>query len=467
MSKKTVPNGMDLGSLDNSLDLTNTSSTIELTGVVYHIQGDGITINEKVPIEDETKIHPTSDLDALLHVVKSSLGTGVLAIADGFKNAGMVVGLIGTIIVGILCAHCTYVMVKCSQKMCKTLNKPFLGYTETVETAFLYCANKKFSRYAGIIKKSVEGFMFFTYYGVNTVYILLVASSLQNIMESHLHWDYDIRIYILITTLPIFLVGIVRNMKYLVPFSAVANILLGVGLCLSFYYMFQDLPPISSRPSFAPISKLPLFFSTVLFGMEGIGTMLPIENSMKNPKHFLGCPGVLTIAMSIVVSLFMLVGFFGYLKFGDDARGSITLNLPDDWLAEIVKGFVALAILFSYGLQLTASVDVVWKRVENKFKPENQERAYYIVRSFMIAGTVLLAIAVPQLAPVISLIGAVGFSMCGFFYPAIVETVIYWESGLGRWHWMLWKNIALVIVTIVAVVSGSLTSISDIIDQYF
>lgn len=53
---------------------------------------------------------------------------------------------------------------------------------------------------------------------------------------------------------------------------------------------------------------------------------------MKNPKHFLGCPGVLTIAMSIVVSLFMLVGFFGYLKFGDEALGSITLNLPDDWL---------------------------------------------------------------------------------------------------------------------------------------
>lgn len=96
-------------------------------------------------------------------------------------------------------------------------------------------------------------------------------------MESHLHWDSDIRIYILITTIPIFLVGIVRSMKYLVPFSALANVLLGVGLCLSFYYMCQDLPPISSRPNFAPISKLPLFFSTVLFGMEGIGTVSQLK----------------------------------------------------------------------------------------------------------------------------------------------------------------------------------------------
>lgn len=68
-----------------------------------------------------------SDLDALLHVVKSSLGTGVLAIADGFKNAGMVIGLVGTIIVGILCAHCTYVMV--SMVLVNHLKKSFFVCT--------------------------------------------------------------------------------------------------------------------------------------------------------------------------------------------------------------------------------------------------------------------------------------------------------------------------------------------------
>lgn len=52
------------------------------------------------------------DLDALLHVVKSSLGSGILAISDGFKNAGTVVGIIGTVFIGMLCTHCTYVMVR-------------------------------------------------------------------------------------------------------------------------------------------------------------------------------------------------------------------------------------------------------------------------------------------------------------------------------------------------------------------
>lgn len=99
---------------------------------------------------------------------------------------------------------------------------------------------------------------------------------LLQIIESHFDVDYNIRVYILVTAVPIFLVGIVRNMKYLVPFSALANILLLVGFCLTFYYIFQDLPPLSSRPAVAPITQIPLFFSTVLFGMEGIGTVLAL-----------------------------------------------------------------------------------------------------------------------------------------------------------------------------------------------
>lgn len=71
------------------------------------------------------------------------------------------------------------------------------------------------------------------------------------------------------------------------------------------------------------------FFSTVIFAMEGIGVVMPVENEMRNPGHFLGCPGVLNIAMSVVVGLYAIIGFFGYLKFGDDVEGSITATLDN------------------------------------------------------------------------------------------------------------------------------------------
>lgn len=51
---------------------------------------------------------------------------------------------------------------------------------------------------------------------------------------------------------------------------------------------------------------------------------------MNKPWHFGGWTGVLNLRMTIVTLLYAAIGFFGYLKFGNDAKGSITLNLPDD-----------------------------------------------------------------------------------------------------------------------------------------
>lgn len=66
--------------------------------------------------------------------------------------------------------------------------------------------------------------------------------------------------------------------------------------------------------------------------MEGIGAVMPIENSMLRPQNFLGCPGVLNTAMVTVVALYGVIGFLGYLRYGDAAEGSITLNLPKDMM---------------------------------------------------------------------------------------------------------------------------------------
>jgi proton-coupled amino acid transporter len=63
--------------------------------------------------------------------------------------------------------------------------------------------------------------------------------------------------------------------------------------------------------------------------MEGIGVVMPVENSMKSPQHFLGCPGVLNTAMITVVALYAVIGFFGYAKYGDAVQGSITLSLGE------------------------------------------------------------------------------------------------------------------------------------------
>lgn len=60
--------------------------------------------------------------------------------------------------------------------------------------------------------------------------------------------------------------------------------------------------------------------------------MLPLQQEMKNPKKFSSVFGVLNVGMVIVTSLIILTGFMGYLRFGDEVRGSLTLNLPEDFM---------------------------------------------------------------------------------------------------------------------------------------
>lgn len=107
-----------------------------------------------------------------------------------------------------------------------------------------------------------------------------------------------------------------------------------VGLGFVLYYVFQDLPSVSERPAFAPIERFPLYFGTVLFALEAVGVVIALENNMERPKSFGGTCGVLNIGMIIVTGLYGFVGFFGYVKYGDNSKDSITLNLPAGWFVK-------------------------------------------------------------------------------------------------------------------------------------
>lgn len=63
-----------------------------------------------------------------------------------------------------------------------------------------------------------------------------------------------------------------------------------------------------------------------------VSKVLPIENKMRTPESFTGWNGILSVGMVTICSLYSAMGWYGYLKFGDEAKGSVTLNLPTDQL---------------------------------------------------------------------------------------------------------------------------------------
>ncbi|KOB67066.1 Amino acid transporter, partial [Operophtera brumata] len=104
--------------------------------------------------------------------------------------------------------------------------------------------------------------------------------------------------------------------------------------------------------------------------MEGIGVVMPVENEMAKPQQFLGCPGVLNIAMTVVISLYGLVGFFGFIN-----------------LAQSAKILMALAILFTYSLQFYVPMEMIWRQLHNKIAVRYHNITQITIRTAAVVGS--------------------------------------------------------------------------------
>ncbi|CAG9134607.1 unnamed protein product [Plutella xylostella] len=282
-----------------------------------------------VPADHRPQGSNTSSFGALAHLLKASLGSGILAMPLAFRNAGILVGSVGTVVVGLVCAHALHILVKTSQELCVEARRPCVGYADTCDLVFQY-GPKSIRKFAPIAREVADWALAVTHLGACCVYIVVVAESFKQVSDSYGGPDWPVTVYCALTLMPLVPLTQITKLKYLVPFSAFANVVWLVSIGISVYYCLTDVPSLNERDLATSLSGIPLFVSTCLFAMEGVGVVMPVENEMERPQQFLGCPGVLNIAMSAVVVLYGFIGFFGYLKYGDEVRGSLTLNLPQD-----------------------------------------------------------------------------------------------------------------------------------------
>lgn len=131
--------------------------------------------------------------------------------------------------------------------------------------------------------------------------------------------------------LPAMLPSLLTNLKYISPISMLANCSLLFGLFATLVIALQGpMPAISERHYITNGTQMALFFGTALFSYEGIALILPLRNKMRNPENFTSTFGVLNMTMVVVTSIFIFTGFIGYMRWGEDVEGSVTLNLNSE-----------------------------------------------------------------------------------------------------------------------------------------
>lgn len=82
-------------------------------------------------------------------------------------------------------------------------------------------------------------------------------------------------------------------------------------------------------------------------------------------------------------------------------------------LAQVAQILIAVAILLSYGLKFYIAMDIFWRKIKHTLPAAHHNITQTVIRTAIICLQVGLTMAVPNLVPVIGLVGALFVSIVG------------------------------------------------------
>ncbi|KAG6444088.1 hypothetical protein O3G_MSEX003210 [Manduca sexta] len=350
---------------------------------------------------------PTNVLESTGHLIKGCLGGGILGIHEAYMKCGLWTSLIVTIVFGFYITYCVHILVKSAQMLYKRLHIPEMSYPDVAEASLEVGPFPKLRKYSKWFRYAVDITICIDLFGACCVYQIIIAKTIKQLAMNSTEVPAEdlnyLRLYIFALLVPILLLCMITTLKYLAPFTLIADVFIVACVIATVYYSLREAPNISEVPSWKGVIGFFEFCGIVVFSMEGIGVSLPIENNMKDPKKF---PLVLCGGMSVVVSFLILVGFFGYWGFGENSRSPVTLNFPPDVFPTILKCLMAVMIFVTFALNFWAPFNLVWHYVSRKHDPKRYWLWERVYRAIFIVVITAIAIAFPNIG---NLMGLVSF----------------------------------------------------------
>jgi len=243
--------------------------------------------------------------------------------------------------------------------------------------------------------------------------------------------------------------SLVRNLAKLSTTALIADAFILVGLI---YIGWNEVAVIAERgvadvALFNP-KDFPLLVGTAVFTFEGIGLIVPITDSMREPRKF---PAVLSGVMIFLLFLFGGAGILSYAAYGSSVQTVILVNLPQDQKSvQVVQFLYASAILLSAPLQLFPAVRIMENWLFSKSGRTSLRIKWRknIFRFAMVVVCYLIGwVGAADLDKFVSFIGSFACIPLCYVYPPMLH-----YKACARTRWAKAKDIALAAFGIAATV---------------
>ncbi|KAI0067192.1 hypothetical protein BV25DRAFT_1795537 [Artomyces pyxidatus] len=344
---------------------------------------------------------------AILMLLKSFVGTGVLFLGKAFFNGGILFSAIMISAIALISLYSFLLLVKTKFVVSGSFGD--LGGT-------LYGPWMRWAILASITVSQI---------GFVAAYTIFVAENLQAFVMAATRCATLIPVqYLILMQLVIFLpLALIRSLAKLSTTALVADAFILAGLV----YIFSSEVAVIADRGIAKVAlfnprDFPLLIGTAVFSFEGIGLVIPITDSMREPHKF---PAVLSGVMIFLLVLFGGAGALSYLAFGAEIQTVVIVNLDaSSRLTQAVQFLYSLAILLSVPLQLFPAVRIMENGLftsSGKADPKIkwQKNAF---RFCVVMGCTMLSWAgAADLDKFVAFVGSFACVPLCFVYPAMLH----------------------------------------------
>lgn len=379
----------------------------------------------------------TSTLKAFLIMLKAFVGTGILFLPKAFSNGGLLfsIGMLG--VFGIYSYYCYYLLVV-------TKNAAMVSSFGDIGAKFC----------GAWMKKLILSSLILTQIGFAGAYIIFTSANLGAFIRNAMGLDISPGFFFFLQTVIFIPLSFIRNVSKLSLSSFLANFFILSGLLIVLFFTTKEIYFNGTKPIELYIneSKFSLFIGTAIFAFEGIGLIIPVQDSMRHPEKF---PMVLAMVIITITVLMVTIATIGYLAYGEDIQTVILLNLPQsNFFVQLIQFFYSLAILLSTPLQIFPVVGLIEKLIFDKSSGKTNPRVKWfknLIRTCIVLLTVNIAwFGADDLDKFVSFVGCFACIPLVYMYPPMMHlqgVAKGWRGKLG--------DIALIIIGLVSMLYTS------------
>lgn len=378
----------------------------------------------------------TPTVTAFFLLLKSFIGTGVLFLPGAFANGGLIFSIIMLLFFGVYSYWCYFILIRAKQ---------ITGVSSFGDIGLrLYGSWMKFIILFSLVLTQI---------GFSGAYVIFTAENLRAFIKNvFLLSDVPISSLMLLQLVFFIPLSFIRNVSKLSLPSLLANFCVMAGLIIVLYFSGKHLIIDQHMRAAEGVimgfnsNRWSMFVGTAIFAFEGIGLIIPVQDSMKHPEKF---PLLLALVIGSSTVLFITIASVGYLAYGQNIQTVILLNLPQQNIfVNLIQFFYSLAIMLSTPLQLFPAIKIIENKVFPKFtkiyvkrddettgvewRPNSGKLSWKVkwlknfVRAIIVALVILMAyFGADKLDKFVSIIGSFACIPLVYMYPPMLHLQSY------------------------------------------